>query len=231
MRKLFVMGGGGFAMEPDNLLLDKYILSLSVKKNPKICFIGTASGDSERYINQFQDAYRTLDCDYTYLSLFKPPTRDLRDFIFNQDIIHIGGGNTKNLLCLWREWKLDSILIDAYKKGIVMTGMSAGMMCWFEDSITDSFGGALEKIECLGILKGSACPHFDGEENRRPTLIKFIKDGILNGGIALDDGVGALYIDEELIECVSSSKNKNASHFSSLTAEENQLRVKFLGME
>ncbi len=181
MRKLFIMGGGGFAMEPDNLLLDKYILSLSVKKNPKICFIGTASGDSEHSINQFQDAYRTLDCDYTYLSLFKPPTRDLRDFIFNQDIIHIGG--------------------------------------------------ALEKIECLGILKGSACPHFDGEENRRPTLIKFIKDGILNGGIALDDGVGALYINEELIECVSSSKNKNASHFASLTAEENHLRVKFLEME
>jgi peptidase E len=110
MKQIFVMGGGGFAMEPDNLLLDKYILSLSKKAQPKICFLGTASGDAESYRQMFFDAYRTLPCIPDYFSLFKPSTRDIESFILSQDIIHVGGGNTKNLVCLWKEWGLDKIL-------------------------------------------------------------------------------------------------------------------------
>ena len=103
------MGGGGFAMEPENLLLDRYILTLSKSSRPKICFIGTASGDSERYIENFYKAYKTLECQTTHLSLFKPPKQSLESFVMEQEIIHVGGGNTKNLICLWREWGLDKI--------------------------------------------------------------------------------------------------------------------------
>jgi dipeptidase E len=128
-KKIFVMGGGGFAMEPENLLLDKYILSLPEKKNPSVCFLGTANGDSEEYRERFYNAYKTLECRPTHFSVFKPSTRDLTGFFSSQDIIHVGGGNTKNLLCLWKEWGIDKALWTALQNGTVLTGMSAGMIC------------------------------------------------------------------------------------------------------
>lgn len=230
MRKIFVMGGGGFAMEPENPLLDNYILSLSEKNKPKICFIGTATGDSEWYQDKFYSAYEKLECETTHLSLFKPTTRDFDSLVREQDIIHVGGGNTKNLLCLWREWGLDKAILGAYQDGeVVLTGMSAGMICWFEDGVTDSFGDKLDYLAGLGVLKGSACPHFDGEEDRRPTYTNMLKENGLKSGIALDDGVGALYLNEELKECVSSRENSKAYFFHEKTAKEESLAVKFLG--
>ncbi len=222
------MGGGGFAMEPENPLLDQHILSLSEKPSPKICFIGTATGDSDWYINKFYDAYKELPCTPTHLSLFKPPALGVKSVIADQDIIHVGGGNTRNLLCLWKEWGLDQILKDAYFRGTVMTGMSAGMICWFEEATTDSFGG-LDPIKCLGVLKGSASPHFDGEPNRRPKFIEFIQSGRISGGLALDDGVGALFTDEKLSECVSSRKSAGAYQFETKTAVETKIAVRYLG--
>lgn len=227
MRKLFVMGGGGFAMEPDNLLLDRYLLSLAQVSSPRVCFIGTASGDSDRYLHNFYSAYKNLRCIPSHLSLFKPPTRDFASFLGDKDVIHVGGGNTKNLLLLWRAWGLDEALKGAYENGTVLSGMSAGMICWFESAVTDSYGGALEPISGLGLLKGSACPHFDGETERRPAYTRLIREGRVDGGIALNDGVGALYLDEELSECVSSRGSEGAFLFSSSGTEE-KLPVKRL---
>jgi peptidase E len=229
MKQIFVMGGGGFAMEPDNLLLDKFILSLSMKTLPKICFLGTASGDAENYRQMFFDAYRTLPCTPDYFSLFKPSTRDIESFILSQDIIHVGGGNTKNLLCLWREWGLDKILFKAYENGVVLSGISAGMLCWFEEGITDSYGDGLAPIKALGMLKGSACPHFDGEAQREPSYTRFIQNGSIQGGIALDDGTGALYIDGKLDSCVSSRKSARGFMIETKTAHKKELPVRFLG--
>jgi len=228
MRKIFAMGGGGFAMEPENPLLDQYILSLASKAKPKICFIGTASGDSEVYRDKFYAAYGSLDCTPQHLSLFKPHTRDFQSFLSEQDIVHVGGGNTKNLLCLWKEWGLDKVLKKSYEDGLILTGMSAGMICWFEEATTDSYGG-LDPIECLGFLKGSASPHFDGEADRRPKLIELIQSSKLQGGLALDDGVGALFVDEKLKECVSSRQTANAYQFASRSAAETKLNVRYLG--
>lgn len=228
MRKIFVMGGGGFSMEPANLLLDRYILSLSMKTRPKICFIGTASGDSERYIKNYYKAYNKLSCIPIHLSLFKPSTRDFNSLLLDQDIVHVGGGNTKNLLCLWKEWGLDLALKNAYKNGTVLSGMSAGMICWFEQGTTDSFGG-LDPLKCLGLLKGSASPHFDSEVDRRPKYVELIKSALLKGGLGLDDGVGALYLNEKLSKCVSSRRTANAYQFASNTAKEKKLPVKYLG--
>lgn len=213
-KKIFVMGGGGFAMEADNLLLDKYLLSLSRKKRPKVCFIPTASGDSDDYIKRFFHAYEKLNCTPSYLSLFKPHTDNLEAFILEQDIIHVGGGNTLNLLCLWKQWGLDSILEKALNKGIVLSGMSAGMICWFEQGLTDSKGIGLEVLDCLGFLKNSACPHFDGEKERAPTYTKMIKDKKILPGLALDDGCGALYINDALKDIVSSRENVKGHIFN-----------------
>ena len=223
------MGGGGFAMEPENLLLDKYILSLSEKKKPSICFLGTANGDSEGYRDRFYNAYRTFDCQPTHYSVFKPSTRDLIGFFSSQDIVHVGGGNTKNLICLWREWGLDHALIAAYKRGTILTGMSAGMICWFEQGVTDSYGDGLEPLKGLGILQGSACPHFDGEEDRKSSYLKLIKEKKIGGGIALDDGVGALYVNGRICEYVSSRPSAKAYIYESENANEQIFHPKFLG--
>ncbi|HSO58634.1 MAG TPA: peptidase E, partial [Paenisporosarcina sp.] len=190
MRQVIALGGGGFSMEPENTLLDRYILQQSKKENPKICFIGTASGDAEGYIERFYNFFRLEKCEPSHLSLFKPHTRDIKEFLMSQDIIYVGGGNTKNLMVLWREWELDVILRQAYDKGTILAGLSAGSLCWFEEGITDSYGSDLEPISCLGIIRGSHCPHYDGEENRRPAYQQFIQAGTIGSGFAADDGVG-----------------------------------------
>ncbi|NYE08151.1 peptidase E [Bacillus niacini] len=105
MRQIIALGGG-FSMEPENTLLDTYILKQSRKDNPKICFIPPASGDSEDYIQRFYRFFQKQNCRPSHLSLFRPPKRDLESFILEKDIIYVGGGNTKNLLALWKDWGL-----------------------------------------------------------------------------------------------------------------------------
>ncbi len=156
-------------------------------------------------------------------------TQSLESFVMEQDIIHVGGGNTKNLLCLWKEWELDKIIRKAYNSGTVLSGMSAGMICWFEQGITDSFGENLTSLDCLGFLTGSACPHFDGEALRKSTYVNFIKEGKIKGGLALDDGAGALFTDGKLDSCVTSRVSARAYLFESKTAKEQTLPIQFLG--
>ncbi len=230
MRQIIALGGGGFSMEPDNLALDHYILSQSKKENPKICFIPTASGDSEGYIGKFYDSFQNLQCKPSHLSLFKPPSRDLESFIMDKDILYVGGGNTKNLLVLWKEWELDLILRKAWEQGKILTGLSAGSICWFEEGITDSFGDELEPIKALGFLKGSHCPHYDGEEERRPAYQKFIASNKLKAGIAADDGVGVHYVNEKIVKIVSSRPNAKAYEVAfDGTIMETELETEYLG--
>lgn len=229
MRQVIALGGGGFSMEPENPLLDRYILEQCTKQNPKICFIGTASGDAEGYIERFYNFFRMEECEPTHLSLFKPHTRDIKNFILNQDILYVGGGNTKNLMTLWREWELDVAIRQAYDKGTILAGLSAGSLCWFEDGITDSYGGELEPISGLGILRGSHCPHYDGEEERRPTYRKFIQEGIVGSGYAADDGVALHFIDEEVHKIVSS--RENAKGYRVDKDKESILTTHYLGVK
>ncbi len=127
--QIVAMGGGGFSMEPDNLALDRYVVGLSPRAEPRVCFLPTASGDSREYVERFDDAFATLPCVPTHLSLFDPPTADLRSFLLDQDIVYVGGGSTRNLLVLWREWGLDHILREAWERGAVIAGISAGSIC------------------------------------------------------------------------------------------------------
>jgi dipeptidase E len=157
-------------------------LKQAKKTTPKICFISTASGDSNNYISRYYNFFNKQNCKPSHLSLFKPPTRDLEEFLLEKDIIYVGGGNTRNLLALWKEWGLDNILRKAWNQGIVLAGISAGSICWFEEGVTDSFGEGLELIKCLGFLKGSNCPHYDGESDRRLSYHKLIYDVSLKSG-------------------------------------------------
>ncbi|WP_312754549.1 Type 1 glutamine amidotransferase-like domain-containing protein [Rummeliibacillus suwonensis] len=210
MKQIIALGGGGFSMEPENPLLDLYILSQSPNKTPKICFIPTASGDAENYIQEFYHFFRKQNCISSHLSLINPPSRDLEAFLLEKDIIYVGGGNTKNLLALWREWGIDEILRKAWNQGIILAGISAGAICWFEEGVTDSFGEGLELIQCLGFLKGSCCPHYDGEENRRPSYQKLVGAQYIQSGIAVDDGVAVHFVDQKINEIVSSRPNARA---------------------
>ncbi|PSL40153.1 peptidase E [Planomicrobium soli] len=230
MKQIIALGGGGFLMEPQNPLLDIYILEQSKKEKPKICFIPTASGDSESATLKFYEFFSKQNCQPSHLSLFKPPTRDIEGFILDKDIIYVGGGNTKNLLALWKDWGLDSILRKAWEQGIVLSGISAGSICWFEEGVTDSFGDGLEPLKALGFLKGSNCPHYDGEENRRPTYRQLIGSQTLQAGVAADDGVAVHYVGEEISKIVSSRPNARAYQVSfDGQVKETELPTTFLG--
>lgn len=212
MKQIIALGGGGFSMEPDNPLLDRYILAQSGKTNPKTCFIGTASGDAENYISRFYQFFEQEKCRPSHLSLFNPPTRDLEGFLLEKDIIYVGGGNTKNLLALWKEWGVDEILRKAWEEGVLLAGISAGSICWFEEGVTDSYGDGLEPLACLGFLQGSNCPHYDGEVDRRPSYQHLIASGRIKSGLAVDDGVAIHFVGQEINAIVSSRMDARAYH-------------------
>lgn len=212
MQQIITLGGGGFSIKPDNPLLDTYILKQAHTPRPRICFLPTASGDADNYITRFYDFFNQHDCEPTHLSLFNPPTRDIEGFLLSQDILYVGGGNTKNLLALWKDWGLVDVLRKAWEQGIILAGLSAGAICWFEEGVTDSFGDGLEPIQCLGFLKGSSCPHYDGDEKRRPAYHHLIENNKLQAGIAMDDGVAVHYKGQEVYTIVSSRAHAKAYH-------------------
>lgn len=199
-KQIIAMGGGGFSMEPDNPALDQYILNAAGKPTPRVCFFPHATDDAPRYSLNFFKAFTQLDCRPSALSLFDtPPVDDMRGFLLSQDVIYVGGGNTKSMLALWCEWGIDVILREAYAQGVVMAGISAGANCWFESFITDSATPHLSAMHNgLGFLRGSFSPHYDGEVERRPTFHRLIASGEIAAGIACDDGAAAHFIDGEL---------------------------------
>jgi peptidase E len=146
-----------------------------------------------------------LDANVTHLSFYPWPPADLRALALAHDVILVAGGSTANLLAVWRVHGFDQVLREAWEAGVVLCGWSAGMICWFEAGVTDSFGPQLEGLrDGLGFLPGSACPHYDGEELRRPRYRQLVRDGF-PPGIALDDGAGAHYRGTELEAVLVSS--------------------------
>lgn len=231
-RQIVAMGGGGFSMEPENPLLDRYVLSLVEKKRPRVCFVPTASGDSDHYINRFYQFFEKEECEPFHLSVYKLPNENLEDYVLSMDIIYVGGGNTKNLLALWKEWGLDVIFKKAYQAGVILTGLSAGSICWFEEGLTDSYPGSLRELTCLGFLKGSNAPHYDGEADRKPTYHKLILTGKLQEGLGVEDGVGVHFINEEFYKTVSSRQNAKAYEVKKKGNQilETPIQVEYLGL-
>ena len=192
MRQIIAIGGGGFGREIKNLKIEKYIINQSDKKNPSICFIPTATGDDRDYINNFYKAFDSLNCKTSHIDFFKR-TIKLKEHINKQDIIFVGGGNTKSMLAVWKEWGLDKILYEAYKNGIIMSGVSAGAICWFTNGITDSFKDHQSILSCLNFVNGICCPHYDEEPERIPYVEKILKNNEINICYAIE-GFCALHL-------------------------------------
>jgi peptidase E len=190
--------GGNSAGSP----LEDFLLELAATSRPRICFIGTASADKPEYVETFYDAFRARSCEPTHLDLFGTP-EDPAAHVATQDVIYVGGGNTANMLAIWRVHGIDVALREAWKRGAVLGGWSAGANCWFEDSVTDSFGPLRELGDGLGLLVGSFCPHYDGEAERRPTYTRLVREGVLAPGYAADDDAAFHYEGTELREIVS----------------------------
>ena len=184
-KNIVAIGGGGFGRSLGSLEIEKYIISLISKKRPRICFLPTASGDSSLYKLNFYRAFSKLDCITSHIDFFSR-TENLEEKVLTQDIIYVGGGNTKSMLAVWKEWNLNNILQNAYENGIVMSGVSAGAICWFEKGITDSFAETLNIIDCLGIVEGIACPHFDEEKEREPYVNNIIQREIIESCICIE---------------------------------------------
>jgi peptidase E len=223
-------------MEPDNLLLDDFVLSLARRQPARVCFVPTASADSASYIVRFYRAFagRCVPSDLTLTDgplVRQPPrTSDLARLVANQDVFYVGGGNTANLLAIWRVHGLDGLFRQAWQEGAVFAGVSAGMLCWFQGGVTDSFGGLELLDDGLGFLEGTACPHYDGEPGRRPTYHRLVVDGV-EAGYAADDGAALHFAGTLLREAVSSRPNAGVYRVERVGSEvvETRLPVRFLG--
>ena len=193
-------------MEPENPMLDRFVVSLARSTPPRVCFLPTASGDGEGYVARFYRAFSQLDCRATDLQLFNRSIGDLESFVLAQDVVYVGGGSTANLLAVWRAHGLDQILRRAWEEGVVLCGVSAGMNCWFAESVTDSFDlGRLAPLrDGLALLAGSCCQHYDGEEQRRVLFQRLVAAGELADGWAADDGAALVFEGEKLAEVVAS---------------------------
>lgn len=207
MRQIIAIGGGGFGREINDLKIEKYIVNQVSNNNPKICFIPTATGDDQTYIENFYKAFDSLGCETSHIDFFKR-TMNLQDHINHQDIIYVGGGNTKSMLAVWREWGLDQILLDAYKKGVIMSGVSAGAICWFEKGITDSWKEHQAILPCLGFVKGICCPHYDEEPERIPFVKEILNQNKIDKCIAIE-GYCALHLIDDIAKFVVSFDDGN----------------------
>jgi peptidase E len=190
--------------------LTSYLLGLSRRPRPRVLFLGTASGDDALYRLAFYQAFAGVDCEPTHLALFDRTVDDIDTHLRSRDVVIVGGGNTANMLAIWRLHGVDTALRNAYTDGTVLSGWSAGCLCWFEGGITDSFTPDLSALrDGLGMLTGSACPHYDSQAARRPVYAREIATG-LSPGIALEDGVAARYDDEGIVEVVSARADGRA---------------------
>jgi peptidase E len=191
---------GGHAMEPGEPL-NRYLLELTGAEQPRVLFVPTASGDNDSYAVRFHSAFGRV-ARASHLRLFAIPPPDIRGLVLDHDLVFVGGGNTANMLAVWPLHGLDEVLHEAWRAGVVLAGVSAGAICWFEAGVTDSFRADLDGLECLGFLPGSACPHYDGEETRRPAYHRLVREGF-PPGFAADDGCGLVFRDTELVDVVS----------------------------
>ena len=215
--------GGGSLLDPHSQL-ETLVLELSGAETPRVCFLPTAAAEHAEPILRFYQAFGTRGCLPTHVELFGRPDRPAAR-LDDQDVIYVSGGNTANALALWRVHGLDASLRAALERGAVLAGWSAGANCWFEDSVTDSFGPLRALGDGLGFLAGSFCPHYDGELDRRPTYGRLVGSGMAPG-FAADDDAAVVFRDGELVEVVS--QREGARGYRVTTAGEEPLEARLL---
>jgi len=229
-RHIVAMGGGGFS--DDDSVLDRYVVDLAGTSSPRVCFLPTASGDAAAYGERFEDACVSRGWVPSVLTLFERTVADVGAFLGEQDVIYVGGGNTANMLAVWRIHGVDDALRAAWEAGVVLCGVSAGANCWFEASTTDSYriGRSDALNDGLGFLPGSFCPHYHGEPERRPSFHRLVGGGELPSGIACDDLAAVHFSDTQLVEAIAAAPGAGAYRVtrSGGAAAEEHLRIRTL---
>lgn len=208
-RNIVAMGGGSVKLSKPAI---DYLFKIAKKgaKRLKVLAVATPTGDADSSLIMYYKTLSKYNCTVEHLPFFERTPPDLDKLVMEQDIIFVGGGNTKSMLAVWREYGFDKLLVKAWKHGIVLAGSSAGGICWFDQCLTDSFDESYTGLDCLGILKGSCAPHYDGEEGRQETFHNLIKGKKLVSGIAIDECVGVHFKGRKIHKIVSGDKKKTA---------------------
>lgn len=231
VERILAIGGSSVLPTSTDWPLHQFLLDLSGRDRPRICFVGTASGDDAGYRAGFYATF-ARHADASHLALFDIRVDDIAGYLLDQDVIYVGGGNTANMLAIWRLHGVDKALKAAWEAGVVLAGPSAGGMCWFEAGLTDSFGPGLAPLkDGLKFLSGSFCPHYDSESLRRPRYEETVGSGALPDGYAADDGVGLLFEGRQLAEAVASLPGQHAYRMERRRGngvEETQIRARLL---
>ncbi|MBC9795536.1 peptidase E [Sinomicrobium weinanense] len=206
-RKIFAYGG------QVNKEFIKYTAQLTGKKKPKICFLPTATGDNEWYINYWYELCHDLEVEPHVLKVWissYTQKESFEEILTRMDAIIVGGGNTLNMLAIWKAQNIDRALEKAYEKGIILAGGSAGSLCWFNGGTTDSRPGKLSIVRGLGLLDYSHCPHYSAEKSRRPLYHDNISSDELADGYACDDKSGILFVNGKAEKAVSLDKDNHS---------------------
>jgi dipeptidase E len=204
-RRILALGGGGFTAAEPSGALDALVLRLTGRPVPRICFLPTASGDQREQVIRFQERFAAWPCERSVLSLFHLAEAHLdpHTHLLAQDAIYVGGGSMRNLQAIWREHGIDETMRKAWEAGIVLAGVSAGAMCWFEGGVSRS-GGRPEPVPGVGLLPGSLTVHCDSDPARLPVYLRAVATGALPPGYAADDSAALLFAGTELLTCVAS---------------------------
>jgi dipeptidase E len=203
-RQIVAFGGGGFSMESGNPMLDDYVLGLTGTTRPKVCFLPSASGDADHYIVRFYRAFPASRCDASHISLFRREQgpADIREHLLSQDLIYVGGGSVVSMLGVWRAHGIDRVLREAWERGVVLCGLSAGSLCWFAEAVS-GFHGPSRLVEGLGLLPFSNCVHYAPESERRRAYHDLLRAG-MRSGYAAEDGAALHFVGTELSRVVAS---------------------------
>ena len=208
-KQIIAIGGGGFGRNPKQSKIEEYILNSTNVSKPNVCFIPTASAEDKAYTVNFYSVFSKFDTKLTHINFFQRTPR-LDSIINKQDIIFVGGGNTKSMLAVWKEWKLDKLLLKAYNRGAVLCGVSAGAICWFTEGITDSWASNLNVMDCMDFVSGCCCPHYDGEKDRRPSVHSLIENNKIETCYAVEDGSALHFKDGNIFQNVDFMGGKNS---------------------
>ena len=233
MRQIVTFGGGGFSMEAGNPLLDEFVLGLTGRDRPRICFLPSASGDADHYIVRFYRHFSPARCEPSHLSLFRRERAPgaPREHLLSQDLIYVGGGSVTSLIGVWRAHGIDTILRAAWERGVILCGLSAGSLCWFREGVS-TFHGPPERVEGLGLLPWSNTVHYSSEPDRREALFAWLRRGMAST-YAADDGAALHFVGEEMAQVVASRPGARAYRIEAHRGHvvTTQLATRYLGDE
>jgi peptidase E len=190
------------ARRPGRTVLEA--LRLTGRDRPRVLLLMTASGDNDSYLTMSYQALSAASCDVDHLSLFTMPNQPVAQALDRADLVWVGGGSVANLLACWRLHGVDVAMRDAWERGVVLAGVSAGSICWHSSGTTDSFGPDLRAFtDGLGLLPYGNGVHYDSEAQRRPVVHDLVADGTLPLTYCTDDRVGVLYEGTEPVEVIT----------------------------